>query len=124
MARYITPQEPELNRGILEALERSEGNDYDRRYNGVVTFDGPIYTSGSTAGIGRNQRIRILSAFYRIIVRRVKGEVSVLAFILPQSARGNGKDLPKYLVSVSEIERSFSRSSSKNCRFTTLDMQW
>ncbi|MES2569919.1 MAG: DNA/RNA non-specific endonuclease [Verrucomicrobiota bacterium] len=100
----IVPQDPELNRGIWESLERVEGNDYARRYGGVVCFDGPIY-DGATVGIGKSNRIRIPWGFYKIIVRRVKGQVAVLAFILPQSARGDGKSLSKYLVSVDEIER-------------------
>ncbi|MDB6175345.1 MAG: nucA [Chthoniobacteraceae bacterium] len=49
----IVPQEPELNRGIWEALERIEANDYARRYDGVVCFDSPIYDAGSTAGLGK-----------------------------------------------------------------------
>ncbi|MDB6172086.1 MAG: endonuclease [Chthoniobacteraceae bacterium] len=101
----IAPQEPELNRGIWEALERIEANDYARRYDGVVCFDGPIYDAGSTAGLGKNNRIRIPGGFFKIIVRRVKGQVAVLALILPQSARGDGKSLSNYLVSVNEIER-------------------
>jgi DNA/RNA endonuclease G (NUC1) len=32
----IVPQEPELNRGIWEALERIEANDYAGRYAGAV----------------------------------------------------------------------------------------
>lgn len=102
----IVPQDRELNQGLWQVLESIEANDYARRYGGVVTFAGPIYSSGSKAGIGEGGRIRVPSAFYRIIVRRAKGEVAVLAFVIPQTARGNGKALPRYLASVDEIERA------------------
>lgn len=102
----ITPQKPELNQGIWQALESIEANDYARRYDGVVSFAGPIYDPASKAGIGNGKRIRIPSAFYKIIVRRYKGEVGVLAFIIPQTARGNGQSLPQFLVSVDAIEKA------------------
>lgn len=101
----ICPQRPECNRHIWEDLEKIEGTDYARRYDGVVTFDGPIFGNDQYGGIGRNGRIKVPSDFYKIIVRRYKGQVGVLAFIIPQYPEGQGRaGLQKYLVSVHEIE--------------------
>lgn len=104
----ICPQRPECNRHLWEDLEKIEANDYARRYNGVVSYDGPIYHKTDT-GIGHRERIKIPAAFYKIIVRQHKNEVDCIAFIIPQlpeaTSRNSRDNLQKYIVSVSEVEK-------------------
>jgi endonuclease G len=102
----VSPQSPELNRGIWEELEKIEANDYARRYNGVATCDGPIFTEADTKGIGLNNRIRVPSSFFKIIVRRYNGNADVLAFIFPQYGNGKGRaEMERHLTTVQEIEK-------------------
>ena len=107
----VCPQKPSLNRGIWEQLERIEANDYARRYNGVNTFDGPVFKSlvaQENEGIGENGRIKIPEKFYKIILANKNSSLDCLAFEIPQNAvkpKGDArKELEKYLVRVKDIE--------------------
>lgn len=100
----ICPQRPECNRQLWEDLERIEANDYARRYGSVVSYVGPVF-GPNPQGLGKNGRIKIPNAFYKIIVRQYKGQTGVLAFLVPQFPAGHGREaLVKYLVPVNEIE--------------------
>jgi endonuclease G len=100
----ICPQKPECNRHIWEQLEKIEATDYARRYNSVLTYTGPIFTT-PLQFIGKQKKIAVPTAFYKIIVKNEE-KPEALAFIIPQNPEGDGrKGLEKYLVSIEEIEK-------------------
>lgn len=100
----ICPQRPECNRHLWETLEKIEANDYARRYNGVTTFTGPVFST-HPAGIGANHRIQIPDAFYKIILREQNQKTDALAFIIPQNPNGDTRDsLNQYLTTIELIE--------------------
>lgn len=101
----IAPQTPKVNRGVWNNLEK-----YTRRFapDTVYVIAGTLFLSSDNKGntlfsvIG-NDKIGVPSHYYRIISRRINGNIEWLAFIIPNT---NDVDLEitKYLVSVKSIE--------------------
>jgi len=103
----VIPQNHILNRGLWEELEKIEANDYARRYNGVMVFNGPIFNATSTKTIGQSHPIRVPSYCYKIILRFHRGQIDALAFVFPQKAYGQGRAcLERYLTSIAAIEQA------------------
>jgi endonuclease G len=97
----MTPQTPELNRGIWKTLETAVrawtyNNDTD-----ITVYAGPIYDVGNDKHIGPN-KVVVPTAFYKIVIDNKKKES--LAFIFENSKK-EGKDLTNYQVTVQDVEK-------------------
>lgn len=99
----ITPQTPELNRGLWAQLERYahegfwEGGSPD-----LWIITGPIFAPRAQSEF-LPTKIKVPIAFYKILMRfpRSTNTLECLAFIIPQEPKGQLED---YLVSIREIE--------------------
>ena len=92
----IVPQMGWHNEHIWNTLERSEANDYTRRYGQIEVWCGPIF------GDQKVQGLPIPRALFKII-KRPDGRC--LAFIIPQDgAEIPTSALPSQITTVAEIE--------------------
>lgn len=100
----ISPQTPNLNRRAWQRLEHISANHFAERYAPFTVITGPIFDK-KPKHLPGYKYIAIPSAFYKIFVREDKqgGAPKVLAFIMPQEAKGN-EDLTDFLVSIREVE--------------------
>lgn len=102
----ITPQTPELNRGIWASLEKIISNDYANRFGQVWVICGPVFSKD--AQTLKDGKVLIPAAFYKIVVRQNEnGSIFVLPFIIPQnvSESRNQRELIQYLTNIDQIEK-------------------
>ena len=99
----ITPQKPNLNRKLWQRLEAAEISHFTKYADTIWVTTGTIFT-GSKKMLKKDSSIEIPDAFYKVYaMQSKKGEVKLLAFLMPQNVKGN-ESLSKYLVSVDKIE--------------------
>lgn len=97
----ITPQKPGLNQKLWQRLEMVESDYFARWHDTVWVITGPVF-DGNIEQL--RSGVEVPDAFYRIFLDEpAPGDVRVLAFIVPQSVRGN-EDLEQFLVTVDDIE--------------------
>ena len=99
----MTPQAPELNRGIWKKLEEQVRKWADQ-FGELVVVAGPVLEKEAEAykAIGKN-KVRVPEYFYKVILTEKDGNRIALGFIFPnQNCEG---DLFDYLVSIDEIEK-------------------
>ena len=102
----ITPQKPNLNRKLWQRLEAVAVDHFARQKQTVWVLTGPIF-DGDQQRLKSNRLVEIPDAFYKIFVTPAGSEgesPKVLAFIMPQNARGN-ESLMNFLVTVDEVEK-------------------
>lgn len=99
----ISPQRPDLNRRLWQRLEEVVIDHFVPRSGAVQVITGPVFPPKLIDNIfNRVGLVEIPEAFYKIVV--VPGERPMaLAFVMPQSVRGN-EPLDRYLVSIDELE--------------------
>ncbi|MCM2130149.1 DNA/RNA non-specific endonuclease [Larsenimonas rhizosphaerae] len=99
----VSPQRPDLNRKAWQRLEEVVIDHFVRRFGTVWVTTGPIFDSRITR---MASLIEVPDAFYKILI--VPGSVGnppkALAFILPQTVKGN-EPLDRFVVSIDEVER-------------------
>jgi endonuclease G, mitochondrial len=99
---YLTnmvPQDPGHNRGIWRILEIAVRN--TAMTNDIYVVSGTIYDPGfKTIGAGR---VGVPSRIWKIVYNATNGET--IAFLFP-NAKLSTKDLPKYAVTVDEVEKA------------------
>ena len=99
---YLTnmiPQDPGNNRGIWRILEIAVRN--TAMTNDIYVVSGTIYDSGfKTIGAGK---VGVPSRIWKIVYNATNGET--IAFLFP-NAKLSTKDLPKYAVTVDEVEKA------------------
>lgn len=88
-----------MNRGIWKDLEDKVRGWAIARWE-LYIYTGPIYETGTPKTIGPNH-VAVPAHFYKIIFDPIK--VEAIAFIMPNAALKT-KDLPKYIVTINEIE--------------------
>ena len=99
----MTPQAPELNRGIWKKLEEQVRKWADQ-FGELVVIAGPVLEKEAEAykAIGKNN-VRVPEYFYKVILTEKDGNRIALGFIFPnKNCEG---DLFDYLVSIDEIEK-------------------
>jgi len=101
---YLSNMVPQVgvgnNRGIWMELEKKVRNwGLDR--GELFVYSGPIYRAEDQETIGKN-RVAVPGYLYKVVLDPRKNEV--IAVILP-NRKLSTEDLPKYLVSVREVER-------------------
>ncbi len=97
----ITPQKPGLNQKLWQRLEMIESDYFARWHDAVWVITGPVF-DGNIEQL--RSGVEVPDAFYRIFVDEPEpGDIRILAFIVPQSVRGD-EDLEQFLVTVDDIE--------------------
>lgn len=97
----ITPQKSNLNEKLWERLEELELDTFAKQFGKVWVVDGPIFEPPNER-LHSSWRVEVPDAFYKIIV--APDAKKMLAFIMPQSVRGD-EPLDHYLTSVDSIEK-------------------
>lgn len=99
----ISPQRPDLNRKAWQRLEEVVIDHFVRRFGTVWVTTGPVFDKRITR---MDSLIELPDAFYKILI--VPGSVGnppkALAFIMPQTVKGN-EPLDRFVVSIDEVER-------------------
>lgn len=98
----ISPQARQFNQGVwreLEELTRDWANRFKRLY--VVT--GPVMTQDPKGTIGRENRVAIPAAYFKVLLDLDDPEQKGIAFVLPNEISFN--PLPEYVVSIDEAEQ-------------------
>lgn len=96
----ITPQRPNLNQKLWQRLEVVETDYFAHWFDGVWVFTGPIFDSHIQH---LRHGVEVPDAFYRIFVDEDSQGPKVLAFLVPQTVRGD-EPLNQFLTTVDEIE--------------------
>ncbi len=99
----ITPQKPKLNQKFWQRLESVEIDHFTRLGAPVWVVTGPVFT-GSTERLKSSWQVEIPDQFYKIYAMEKRGQVQMLAFLVPQTVKGR-ESLSRYVVSVDEIEK-------------------
>ena len=89
-----------MNQGIWKNLEEFV-RDWTVERGELFIFTGPIYKNGVQKIIGKD-KVAVPSHLYKIVYDPYKAEA--LAFLMP-NAKLNSVDLPKYIVSIRDIEK-------------------
>ena len=96
----IVPQLPDLNRGPWKEVEQLIANDYLEESEELWVITGPIYGEPVAELVSG---VKVPTAFYKVVIDEIDGNVRFLAWVMPQAAGGAAR-LSSYLVSVDEIE--------------------
>ena len=97
----IIPERPALNRQVWERLEQKEIKEYAQQFETIWVTTGPVF--GAHDGhLGHG--VEVPEASYKIIADEEGGHVRVLAFIIPQTVKGD-ENANQFLTSVDEVER-------------------
>lgn len=88
-----------MNQGIWRVLEEKVRR-WALKRGEVYIYTGPVYDSAKTETIGSN-RVAVPTAIYKVVFDPKAQEA--IAFMMPNRPL-NTKDMPKYIVSVREVE--------------------
>ncbi|WP_227842164.1 DNA/RNA non-specific endonuclease [Vreelandella zhuhanensis] len=100
----MAPQRPDLNRQLWQRLEESVMDHFAPRFEQLQVITGPVFPESFMDNVfNRVGLVEIPEAFYKIIVAPHAEAPQALAFIMPQTARGN-EPLDDYLVSIDQVE--------------------
>jgi endonuclease G len=97
----ISPQARQFNQGVwreLEELTRDWANRFKRLY--VVT--GPVMTEDPKGTIGRETRVAIPAAYYKVLLDLDDPERKGIGFVIPNEISFD--PLPEYAMSIDEVE--------------------
>lgn len=97
----ICPQNQNLNRGDWNDLEEL-ARDWANTYGEIYIACGPL-VSDNYQTIGKNSKIAIPNAFYKVFLRKTNSSWSSIGFVMPNQA-GNCP-LMTYMLSVDEVEQ-------------------
>lgn len=97
----VAPQAPALNRELWQRLEEIEVDDFPRRLGELQVIAGPVFRAPRELLPGG---VEVPDAFYKILVDYDARAPQALAFVMPQTARGD-EPLDRFVASVDEIER-------------------
>lgn len=98
----ITPQKPNLNRKIWQRLEEVEVKYFTQLSPTLWVTTGPVFDD-AIEYLKTAHNVEIPDAFYKLYVMQNGGKTFLLAFLIPQTVKGN-EPLDRYLVTVDKIE--------------------
>jgi endonuclease G len=96
----VTPQRAALNQKVWQRLEEVEADHFARWFKSLWVVTGPVFDAQLEF---MPSGVEIPDAFFRVLVRDDEGELSLLAFVVPQEVRGD-EPLDRYVVTVDEVE--------------------
>ncbi|MBP6446809.1 MAG: DNA/RNA non-specific endonuclease [Saprospiraceae bacterium] len=97
----ISPQLRAFNNGIWKELEENV-RDWTYKAESLYIISGPIFT-GYRKTIGRENKIAVPDAFFKVLLDYTDPERKAIAFILPHEM--SERRLQEFMVSVDEVER-------------------
>jgi endonuclease G len=103
----IAPQKANLNQKLWQRLETVESDYFAPLFGEVWVLAGPIF-SGSVERLTSAWNVEVPDAFYKIyaVPGKTQGQPPLLlAFIMPQTVRGN-EPLTQYAVAVDNVEEA------------------
>ena len=96
----MTPQRPELNRGIWEHLEELVRH-WAKEYGTIYIVTGPIFKSDNYTTVGLNH-IAVPDGYFKCILVFNESLEKEIAFVFPN--QGSKEPLQKFAVSVEKVE--------------------
>lgn len=99
----ITPQKPNLNRKLWQRLEEVEVKHFTRLATTIWVTTGTIFDD-DIEHLKTAATVEIPDAFYKLYAMQTGGKTYLLAFLIPQTVKGN-ESLDRYLVTVDKIEQ-------------------
>jgi endonuclease G len=100
----ITPQKPNLNRKLWQRLEKAEVSEFTKYFDKVWVFTGPIFDEKKET-LKNSKFVEVPDAFFKIYIGlKAKQEAKTLAFIMPQSVKGN-ESFMKFVTTIDEVEK-------------------
>lgn len=96
----MSPQVKAFNNGVWKELEENI-RDWTYHHGSLYIITGPIF-SPNPKTIGKNNRIAIPDAFYKVVLHYEAKDTKVVAFIIPNKL--SEARLESYSVSVDEVE--------------------
>ncbi len=98
----ISPQAPQFNQGIWRELEETV-RDWAKKDRQLYVVSGPVLTQKPKGMIGRDNRISVPAAYYKVLLDLTEPEQKAIGFILPNQV--SFEPLYGYAVSVDEVEQ-------------------
>lgn len=99
----ITPQKPNLNRKLWQRLESAEISFFTQLAPTVWVTTGTVFDD-KIETLKTAHNVEIPDAFYKLYAMQAGGKTYLLAFLIPQTVKGN-EPLDRYVVSVDKIEQ-------------------
>lgn len=101
----ISPQKPNLNRKVWQRLEEIEVDVFAKQYGEVWVITGPVFDA-DIERLRSTPRVEVPDAFFKILAapQGVNGEPQMLAFVVPQTVKGN-EPLSRFVTSVKDVEK-------------------
>ena len=97
----ISPQIREFNNGVWKELEENV-RDWTYKAGKLYIITGPIFT-GSQKTIGKDNKIAIPDAFFKVLLDYEDTDKKAIGFIIPNTM--STKRLEEYMTTVDEIEK-------------------
>jgi endonuclease G len=97
----ISPQLREFNNGVWKELEENV-RDWTHKTERLYIIAGPIF-DGPRKTIGRENKIAVPDAFFKVLLDYTDPEKKAIAFIIPHKM--SDKRLQEFMVSIDEVER-------------------
>ncbi|MFZ1751706.1 MAG: DNA/RNA non-specific endonuclease [Saprospiraceae bacterium] len=97
----MTPQLRQFNNGIWKELEENV-RDWTYKAGRLYIITGPILDHPIKT-IGRQNQVKVPSAFYKILLDYTDPEIKAIAFIIPHEM--SESRLEDYMVTIDEVER-------------------
>lgn len=98
----ISPQARQFNQGVWRELEELT-RDWAKRCKRLYVVTGPVMTQEPKGTIGRNNRIAVPAAFYKVLLDLDDPEQKGIGFVIPNQISFD--PLYDYAVSIDEVER-------------------
>lgn len=97
----VSPQVPEFNQGVWRELEETT-RDWAKRFKRLYVVTGPVLTLEPDAYIGRETRVAIPKAYYKVLLDLDDPERKGIGFVIPNEL--SEKRLSAYAMSIDEVE--------------------
>ena len=98
----ISPQKPNLNRKLWQRLEEAEVKYFTQVSPTIWVTAGPVFDE-SIESLKNAHNVEIPDAFYKVYAMSGNGKTYLLAFLMPQTVKGN-EPLADYVVTVDKVE--------------------
>lgn len=98
----ISPQKPNLNRKLWQRLEEIEIKYFTQLSSTIWVITGPVFDD-KIEYLKSAHNVEIPDAFYKVYAMQKDNNIYLLAFLMPQTVKGN-EPLDRYLVTVDKIE--------------------
>lgn len=97
----ISPQARQFNQGVWRELEETT-RDWAKKFNRLYVITGPVLTQDPKGIIGRQNRVAIPNAYFKVLLNLDDPVPKGIGFILPNQVSFD--PLYEYAVSIDEVE--------------------